>query len=270
VIPLSSLTERATNLGPVETQLAAGVSRVRGFQAIGADDVRQALRQAKRRELNSCEGDLHCLAEVGKLVGATFVIAGESGVVADGQVVYLKAVDVRTEKETASTTALFRGKPNATTSDEARSAAIRLLAPLSYMGTLALKIDVPGAQVFVDGNAVGGSPIAPLQVSVGTHAVRITHPKFRDFVRFVAVTFDHTETVPVNLTAYPIVTDTMQETELRRPTPVPIGPVSPTPWYHKWWAVAGFGGVIAIATTVLVVSLHSSLDRDSDVTIQPP
>jgi len=42
---------------------------------------------------------------------------------------------------------------------EAKAAAYRLVALREYQGTLVLKVDVDGAQVFVDGKAMGMSPV---------------------------------------------------------------------------------------------------------------
>ena len=45
---------------------------------------------------------------------------------------------------------------------------------------------------------VGKSPLAPQTLSVGTHALRVTHPEYRDFVRFVDVEFDTPAAVKVD------------------------------------------------------------------------
>jgi PEGA domain-containing protein len=277
VVPLSSLTERAGSLAAMESQIAAAVGGVRGMQVITADEVRAAVRKARRHDLDGCD-DAHCLAEIGRLTGADVVVAGEAGGLSEGQVVYLKAIEVSGERETGSTTLLFRarsgpGSPaeaRVAAAAEARAAAYRLLSPKSYTGALTLKIDVPGAQVYVDGHVVGTSPVAPLGLAVGTHALRITHPRYRDFVRFVEVKFDAVENLAVDLTAYPVLSDTMRETESRRRLADPTGPTEPQPWYHKWWAVAGFTGAIVVSTAILVVALHKGPARDAEVTVNPP
>src|SRR5205814_1011917 len=79
------------------------------------------------------------------------------------------------------------------------------------VGALALRVDVARATVFVDGQRVGESPVAPLSVSVGTHALRVTHPSYRDFVRFVEVRFSERTDLPVNLSAYSVVADTLKQ-----------------------------------------------------------
>jgi hypothetical protein len=245
--------------------VAQGLATLPGWHVVAASDVRKAIRKAKRTELDACEGNNHCLAEVGKLVGASLVVAGDVSSIADGSVVYLKVVDTTSEKETGSTTALFEGV-DAAKQTEARAAAVRLLSPKSYVGRLQLAVDVANATVYIDGRKAAFAPGKPLQLGVGTHALRVTHEQYRDFVRFVDVKFDETTELDVGLTAFPVVSDEMRQ----KGRPRPPGPVEPLPWYRKWWAVAGAGAILVIGTTVLVVALSGGLDVDDEVTVGGP
>jgi hypothetical protein len=146
---------------------------------------------------------------------------------------------------------------------EARAAAFRLLRPAAYTGRLALSIDVQGATIYLDGKQVGRSPAAPLSVAVGTHALRVTHEKYRDFVRFVDVKFDDTTRLEVNLKEFPVVADRMIERERR-----PEGPVAPRPWYRSGWFVAGGAVVLVVATSVTVAYLTGGIDADRVVTVE--
>ncbi|HKA87294.1 MAG TPA: PEGA domain-containing protein [Haliangiales bacterium] len=260
LVPLSSLTDEGTSLAGVEKTLAAGLATIKEVDLVRPDAVRNALKRAKRRDLEGCEGEPQCLQEIGQLVGAEVVVFGVAGGLAEGQVVYLKSVEVKTGQETGSTTATFSG-PEPGRVVEARAAAVRLVAPASYLGTLILKVDVEGADVVVDGKIVGKSPIAPIAASVGTHALRVTHPRYRDFVRFVTVPFDKAETLPVALKEFPIVADDM------RGRPVPE---EERPWYQSGWAVAGFAAVVVVVTTIVAASIPRSPQRDKDVTVHPP
>src|SRR5207237_413078 len=150
---------------------------------------------------------------------------------------YLMAVEVATGKELGSTTAVLSGD-KAAKQREARAAAYRLISPDSYVGKLALSVDVNGARIYLDGKLLGDSPRAPVAASVGTHALRVTHEQYRDFVRFIDVKFDATTKLDVNLKQFPIVSDKMIEKD--HDPLVASGPVRPRPWYRKGWAVAAF------------------------------
>jgi hypothetical protein len=265
VAPLTGLVDGGPDLGPVQTLVNAGVAGVPGVSLVPDKEMRAALRKAKRKDLESCDGADACLAELGKLVGAQVVVAGDVGELSGGLVAYLMAVDVGTGRELGSTTAVLDGDA-ATKQAEARAAAFRLLSPAAYVGKVALAVDVPGAVIYLDGKQLGKSPASPVAASVGTHALRVTHEKYRDYVRFIDVKFDATTKLDVNLKEFPVVTDKM--TEKNRPPYEASGSVAPRPWYREGWAVATFGGVILVATAVTVALVSGGIDADREVTVE--
>jgi PEGA domain len=264
VAPLSSLGEGGPDLGPVQSLVLGGMAGVAGVSVVPDKELRAAIKKAKRKELESCDGDAACLAELGKLVGAQVVVAGDVGELSGGLVAYLMAVDVASGKEMGSTTAVLSGD-HAAKQAEARAAAFRLLSPAAYVGKLALSVDVTGATIYLDGKQLGRSPAGLVSTSVGTHALRVTHEQYRDFVRFIDVRFDATTKLDVNLKQFPIVSDRMVEQE-RRVT-APDGSPRPRPWYRQRWAVAAFGGVLLVATAITVGVLASGVDSDRSVTV---
>ena len=58
---------------------------------VRAAAVGDAITRAKKPALKSCDLDPTCLSEVGKLVGANIVIAGEVVGIGDAKVIYLNA-----------------------------------------------------------------------------------------------------------------------------------------------------------------------------------
>jgi PEGA domain len=274
VAPVTSLTEGTTSTAALDQLVEAGIAGVPDRDVITAQTVRQVLRRAKRRDLESCEGEAACLAELGKTVGAAVVVSGEASGFADGAVVYLKAVDVASGEEIGATTLVTGARPASPPGGRgaqapnpavqaARAAAYRLLAPRDYTGTLVLRVDVAGATVFVDGQAVGTAPLAPLTLPVGTHALRVTHPTYRDFVRFVDVPFGERVELGADLSAYPVVADALrQDRSALEPK---------RPWTRSPWLLVGAGVAAAAVAAVVVISFFPpSASRDRDVTLMPP
>ncbi len=266
VAPVTSLTEGTTSTAALDQLIEAGVAAVPDRDVIAAQTVRQVLRKAKRRDLESCEGDAGCLAELGKTVGAAVVVSGEASGFADGLVVYLKAVDVARGEEIGTTTLVAPARAAPATparAQAARAAAYRLLAPKDYAGTLVLRVDVAGATVFVDGQAIGTAPIAPLPLPVGTHALRVTHPTYRDFVRFVDIPFGERVELAADLSAYPVVADALRQ------DPSALEPKRP--WTRSPWLLVGAGvGIAAVAAVVVIAFFPPATGRDRDVTLMPP
>src|SRR5262249_26373197 len=126
-------------------------------------------------------------------------------------------------------------------------------------GRLSVQGGAVGAVLYVDGRRAADLPAAPLPLGVGTHAVRVSHPAYRDVLRFVDIEFDRTSTIDANPLALPVV-----EGELRAHGADggarPAG--SGTPWYRRWWAVSAMGAVVLGASCAIVAA---SVGEDADL-----
>jgi len=268
--PLSTLGEEATSktTRAVEKSIADGLRGFPGVQLIDSDEVTRAIKKSKKNQLRTCDGEAGCLAELGALVGASLVVYGELGGLGDSQVAYLRLVDVAKANELRSTT--LEVDAGADMRPAARGAAFRLLDPDQYVGRLVCKVDVDGATIYVNGAKVARSPAKPIPLPVGTHALRIAHPEFRDFVRFVDIPFDQDVVVEAPMQQYPIVSKDIISKQGTGGTKVVYRGVEPTPWYRRWYTVAGAGTVLLVGTAVLVGVLADGLAFDSEKTVTPP
>jgi PEGA domain-containing protein len=271
VAPLATLGAEATSSSTreVQGQIEKALSAVPDSQIVDAAAIQKEIKKSKKQGLKACDGEMGCLAELGGLVGASWVVYGELGGLGDVQVVYLKLIDVGAAREVRSTTLQLGGEIPAAAA--ARAAAFRLLAPERFLGRLALDIDLAGASVYVDGKRVGKSPLAAQQLAVGTHALRVTHPEYRDFVRFVDVEFDAETKVAVGMTQFPVVSTDLQHDASGKSDKGGAAVVyegqEPTPWYREWYAVAGFGAVVLVGTAVVVGLAVDGLDVDGERTV---
>jgi hypothetical protein len=253
VAPLATLDAEDTS-APIKklTAQLEGAINALGLKAIPAATVADAIKKAKKPQLRACEGDTACIAELGKLVNAQIVVVGQIGGLGDSKIVYLNATDVATAKELRSTTLALTGKDD---DGGAAAAVVRLLDPSKHRGTLHFNIDVTNATVYVNGARVRLGPKNELSLEVGTQAVRVTHPEYRDFVRFIDVPFGKTVDVPVGMLQYPIVRRDIQGNPINRDTQVLIDP----PWYRRWYAVAGGAVVAAILSGIIVGAIVHDL-----------
>jgi PEGA domain-containing protein len=246
IAPLSTLGAEDTSAGTrkLTGDIEAAVAALPGTRVVRAQQVSDAIRRARKPQLRACEGDAACLAELAGLVGAQIVISGEVGGLGESRVVYLAATE--NGKELRSTTLAVGGAR-----DEAggpTGAAVRLLDPDGYRGTLRFAIDVPGATVYIDGSKAALSPRGELALPVGTHAVRVTHPEYHDFVRFIEAEFGKTTDVPVGLQQYPILRHDVLGKPINRDQIEYLDP----PVWRRWYVVgpAAFG--LAILTGIVV------------------
>jgi hypothetical protein len=201
---------------------------------------------------------------LGRELGAQRAVSVEATPLGDGLVIYLQALDVPSGRSLGSTTFALQGGATRAPGDRdaARAALTRALDPARYVGRLDVKLDVQGAEVQVDGRLV---PSGVVELSVGTHALRVTHPAYHDFLRFLDVGFDQTLPVAVNMAAYPLAEGEMTESQ-RRGLPVNSRKL---PWYRRWYSVVGAGIVLTGVTIGVVWLARPGVHDDSAVTLKP-
>ena len=234
------------------SQIEQAVAALPGTKVVTAQQVAEAITKAKKPQLKACEGDEACLAELGKLVGASVVVTGEVGGLGDSRVVYLGATDVAAAKELRSTTLAVGTK------DSPASAAIRLLDPDRYRGTVHFTIDAPGATVYVNGAKVALQN-GDIQLPVGTQAIRVTQPQYRDFVRFVDVTYGERTEVPVSMQSY----GTIEHDIKGKPTNLDHITYEDPPVWRRWYVTGPAVLLLAIGTGVALSYLNHLPDADA-------
>ena len=252
VSPLSTLGAEDTSASTKKAigQIEAALAALPGTKVVPSSQVADAIKKAKKPQLKACEGDAGCIAEVGKLVGAQIVIAGEVGGLGEAKVIYLGATDVATAKELRSTTLSIGKEGTGGDGGGATGAAVRLLDPDSYVGTVHFTIDVSGATVFVNGTSVKLSN-GTLPLRVGTQAVRVTHPEYRDFVRFVDVGYGKTTEVSVGMHQYPIVEHDIKGNPINRDKIEYVDP----PLWRRWYVAGPVAAALAIAVGVVAYDI---------------
>jgi hypothetical protein len=229
ITPLSTLgtEDKSAATKKLLGQIEQAIAGLPSTKVVPAAQVSAAIDKAKKPQLKQCEANVACLTELGKLVGATIVVTGEVGGLGESRVVYLGATDVGAARELRSTTLAI-----ATDSlDTPQSAAVRLLDPERYSGTVRFDLDVGGTTVLVNGTKVRLGAKNDIALPVGTHAVTVTHPQYHNFVKFVDVTYGKTTEVPIGMKQYPIVEHSIQGKPGSRDT---VREVAPPLWRRPY------------------------------------
>lgn len=254
--PLVTLDTEDTSapIKKLTAALEAAITTMPGFKVVTAAQVADAIKRAKKPQLRACEGEVACISELGRLVNANVVIAGQIGGLGESRIVYLAATDIATGRELRSTTLSLGAKEDPM---GPAGAVVRLLDPAKHRGTLHFAIDVTGATVYVNGARARLNAKNDLSLEVGTQAIRVTHPEYRDFVRFIDVPFGKTVDVAVGLTQYPIVRRDIQGNPINLDKQVLIDP----PIYRRWYVVGGGALLLAIVSGVIVSNLVNDLPK---------
>ncbi len=202
-----------------------------------------------------------CVAGVAKKLGIARIVMGHVGRISGAFVVYLQLLDDKGKILRRVNSLLDPAKH---LRRDARILLFRLLAPKHYTGSLTIDVDIAGAWIYLDGHRVGRGPKLQLpKVSVGKHAIRITQPAYRDFVRFVRVAFGTKTHVKASLGKLAI-----QSTRMHLAGAKPLTDAE-LPWYRRWWVVSTFGAVILAAATTTILLIPKTVERDRQVTVQP-
>ncbi len=259
--PLSSLSvAKPKALVAIEKTIEAGLAKVPNLSLVNARSAAAKADKAKRPELRTCEGAPACLAELGVLVGTQYVIHAEVGGLGESQIIYLKLIATNTGKEVRST--LIELASGGDSAAESLAAATRLLAPETYLGKLALSTKVKGATIYLDGQKRGTTPSKTISASVGSHAIRITHPEHRDFVRFIDLKFGEQTKVTADLQLLPGVSRRLALEGVIGGGGAALGPVGSTPWYYRWYSIAGGATAITVTSAVIFALIGDKIDSE--------
>ncbi len=270
IAPLSTLGSEDTSAAArkLEAELSRELAAASGAKMVSSADVIDAIKKAKKPLLRACDGDAACLAEAGRLVNASHVVFGEVGGLGDVQVVYLILVDTSTGKEVRRTQVSMAAA--AAEQGGVKGGAVRLLDPEKFTGRLAVTTPVKDAVIYVDGRRIGKTPAPPVPLPVGSHALRVTHPEHRDYVRFVEIGFDRELPVAVELVPFASIETELGATGPGEPRPDVRYVDRPTRWYRQWWAIAGFGAVALTGAVIIGVATADGVPFDASGTVRPP
>jgi hypothetical protein len=197
--------------------------------------------------------------------GTQRVLTLEIARLGEGRVAFVQALDGAGSRAVGSTTVSLPGAGPLDGAARARlrAALVKAVDPSRYVGRLNVRVDVPGAEVQLDGRRAQAG--TPLEITVGTHALRVTHPQYRDFLRFVDVEFDRAQQLDVGLAAYPLAEGEMIERQRQNAAAAKRR----IPWYRSWWALTIAGAALTAVTAGAIYATRPSIAADRTVTFRP-
>ncbi len=161
----------------------------------------QAIEPGLRRRVDACEDRVACLAEASGAFGADRVIYGVVTNLGDHYSMSLKLLDTRLRRVIGRETAQLSGARDQLL-QQIEILLFKLVAPERLLGELALDIDLAGAEVLVDGESVGTTPLSPATVKLGEgkHSLKVTSPVIEDYFTFFDIHYGKTTRVSVDAT----------------------------------------------------------------------
>jgi hypothetical protein len=195
-MPLRSLGVPADVVNALEITLRNELSQLPEAKLASPKELVAALKSEP-----DCGAKIACAAAAAIKVGARELISGTTSQLGDSFTIDLKLVEARTAQELRRVTYPVSGSQDALI-EMLREAAVRLLAPARYVGSL--RIEVPGAsgaELFLDGKSAGKLPLAtPIEgLPPGQHTIRVTDAQAREMNTFVEVRFARTTEARIDL-----------------------------------------------------------------------
>jgi hypothetical protein len=261
VAPLNPLGIEQREIKRVQRWLTAAASSVRGYRWLLSSRLQKLQRSLGKTD---CTANAGCLAELARRLDVDYIVTGDVGSLSGAYMVYLRLANRRGKRVQAVSGVLDPRRPGLKA--RARELAIQLLAPDHHTGALRVKVDVPNAWIYLDGERIARSPAGIIKkIPVGTHALRVTHEAYRDFVRFVKIPFHEAVDVEVAMSAFPVKTGRMALDKGLAGRPLTDEEL---PWYRRWWVVATVGvAVLAATTTTMALLAGGDVPRDAEVVV---
>jgi hypothetical protein len=243
---------------PAESKLAATVEgaliealrKLAGVELVNLDGAKlRGGREPKGETRPQARGQA-----LARELGAELAIVAEPQPLGEGAVVYLQVVEAGGKVRGSTTVAISAEALHGPELERPlRGGVVQIVDPARFVGSAELRVDVKGAEVIVDGRKAASAEGAPvhLELPVGPHALRVTHPAYRDYLRFIEVAYDRTVVETVAMSAFPLTEGEMAEK--RRQSGAPA---RKPPWYRSWWALTITGVVLAGATTGIVFAVR--------------
>lgn len=197
LLPLEPLGTEAQIVEVIEGFLRGEVERLGLLQL---QERAQTVTQLERidPEAQGCT-EPSCLSRLAAACEVERLLLGTVATLGDAYVLDLKLFDADSSAFTRRDSTQLRGEREVMING-IREAAVRILAPERFAGTLEILLERFGAEVFVDGTRVGTTPLPPISgLEPGAHAVRIALKSYDDFDRFVDIRYGQTTLVAARL-----------------------------------------------------------------------
>jgi len=213
----------STALPGIEGRIAALLRKQTSLQIVDADEARKAYGSRLDADVVACAGDSACIAKVGNKIGVREVLL--VGVSEFGDVILtLQRIDVKRRDVAMRIAEALAAE--ADPSDGDLGGYLRRVLPESDFlrhGTIKVSANLAGAEVYVDAERRGTTPIDTLTVRApATYDLRLTKRGYTPFSARVAVPPDGEVEVTARLTRE-----------------------GGGAWYTKWWVAAIAGVVVA-------------------------
>lgn len=172
VVPLDAPADLALLGRSLADAVAQEVARPAGFDVLGPAAVQEKLGPDGAKRVSHCGESAGCLAEPGRRLGVAYVVGGFVERAGDSYRFALVLVDVRTGAAKARAVREVPIASRRIRADVVAAAGPLLRGEVAGRGTLALRTESPGAEVRIDDQPAGRTPLE-VTLPAGKHKVEV-------------------------------------------------------------------------------------------------
>ena len=199
VTTLRAAEEDAGLADQVVAVIAGELTDIGLFRVMTMAEVQEMLDIEAQKQLVGCDS-ASCFAQLGGAMGAKLAIRGNLGRIEGGYLLTLQLINIEKARVESRFSREVRGDTSALL-DNARSGIRVLMRDIlsARSGKLLLRVSEEGSSIYVDDRLVGSSPAPVMEVSGGTHPVRVERDGFVAWQRDVDVRENDVTVVDVTL-----------------------------------------------------------------------
>lgn len=172
VVPLDAPADLALLGRSLAEAVAQEVAKPAGFDVLGPAAVQEKLGLDGAKRVAHCGESAGCLAEPGRRLGVAFVVGGFVERAGESYRFALVLVDVRTGAAKARAAREVPIASRRIRADVVAAAGPLLRGEAAGTGTLALRTEAPGAEVRIDDQPAGRTPLE-VRLPAGKHKVEL-------------------------------------------------------------------------------------------------
>lgn len=177
VAPLKSPPQLTYTGKRVAETVAREATRIGGYDVQGPEDIEALYGRKAVLKLMECGDDARCLAEVARPLGADRVVAGFLSKGETNYRVSLVHADVKSGRSLATFAREIPIASRRLLPDVAAATPALLRGEAEAQGTLVISCNVPDADVFLDEDPLGKTPLTR-KVKPGKHQVQVSKPGY--------------------------------------------------------------------------------------------
>ncbi len=200
ILPFEASDVGESLIRSIEQALTSEIEDKGGFRAVSPRDVVSEASSYNLDPSKCPSEDVGCWAQVARHARAHLAIVTRVAALGGVLNLSLRLLDAQTGSEVGRVAEALSDKVDERAAQIHRM-AVQLFAPADYVGTLIVKSDEAGADIYLNDKLVGTTPLkTPLKnLPAGPYILHVAKEGFADVYQFVDVAYNRVSTITVSL-----------------------------------------------------------------------